>query len=803
MLQQAKNEGLTINVRHAKILFCGASCAGKTSFSRLLRNKKHENVYISTPAGDAHQVLLSGEKVNVEGSSWRSLDSKLEIQELTKRLIQNSQNNINTNEPTDSNVSLSNNSTVAANNEPTDSNVSLNNNSTSAANIPPVNTPPTTGSIHPNNQITTEVTTHSLVDTPHTKSKENTTETIFAANDKHRHSSSDNEVELHNDNISMQTRNQTSVTEEEMVTFTDGVNTENPAKVPKTWDLFTLLDTGGQPEFINLLPAINSSTAITFVVLNISDGNSCLNASVVAQYKCKGFDYSECALKYTNKHLLQCLLSSVKVAALKKDYFHPEVIKETMGDKQSQPIVAIIGTCADVLKGKVGENYNEELYQINKEIAKVVEAIQKENVLLFWCDASKNYIIPVDNTIHREPQEGVLEDLNIQNIQHQTAENIQRIRDHSNKILRNKAQYEIPISWFILELELRNNDKVCIPLTEVKEICDRIMPSHRKMEMVQIIEVLKFYHLYGMLLYFSEVEGMKNFVITNPQWLFVNLTKIIMCKFEYNANDLYGANHIEEMHNGICYIELLRRLKLDLQNIELESFINLLVHLKIIAPMMNNGYFMPTILPPCNEEIIFTEEYGKPSAFALNGETIHQEVEPLLIEFTFGTIPRGLFGFLIVQLLQDNPHTYEVYGKNDDVLRRCADLISFYIKPCYYVTLCDRISYLELQVRVKDNKPSYYYRVQSAVTEALKKVCSDFNWEFSDCRYGFLCSQHKKGSTSNHLTLLSTNQPFPTEFPEYAYCKSQQPKCLNRAHSIWFEVRAQFLATFYLVIIAN
>ena len=39
MLQQAKNEGLTINVRHAKVIFCGASCAGKTSFSRLLKIK--------------------------------------------------------------------------------------------------------------------------------------------------------------------------------------------------------------------------------------------------------------------------------------------------------------------------------------------------------------------------------------------------------------------------------------------------------------------------------------------------------------------------------------------------------------------------------------------------------------------------------------------------------------------------------------------------------------------------------------------------------------------------------------------
>ena len=355
--------------------------------------------------------------------------------------------------------------------------------------------------------------------------------------------------------------------------------------------------------------------------------------------------------------------------------------------------------------------------------------------------------------------------------------------------MRKKAQYEIPISWFILELELRNIDKVCIPLTEVKEMCDRIMPSHRRMEMKQIIEVLKFYHLYGMLLYFSEVDGMKDFVITNPQWLFINLTKIIMCKFEYNANDLYGAHHIEKMHNGICYMELLRKLKLDLQGIRLKSFVKLLVHLKIIAPMMGNGYFMPTILPPCDEKYSFTEkEYGKPTAF-VDGQCVCEEVEPLLIEFSFGTIPRGFFGFLIVQLLQDNPDTVELYGNNDDhILRRCTDLISLHIKPWWYVTLRDRVFYLELQVRVKGNKQSCHYKVQTAVTKALQKVCDEFNWQFSECRYGFLCREHEDSSHGDHLTLLSNSEPFPNEFPNYASCKNQQSMHLSIAHSIWFEV---------------
>ena len=84
MVQQAKSEGITINVRHAKILFCGASRAGKSSFSRLLRNRSYKKLE-STPAGHTKQVLIAG-KVNVVGSDWISLDSSLETQTLTEKL---------------------------------------------------------------------------------------------------------------------------------------------------------------------------------------------------------------------------------------------------------------------------------------------------------------------------------------------------------------------------------------------------------------------------------------------------------------------------------------------------------------------------------------------------------------------------------------------------------------------------------------------------------------------------------------------------------------------------------------------
>ena len=742
MLQEAKNKDLTINVRHAKVLFCGAAKAGKTSFSRLLRNEEHVESYESTPAGNAQQMLISSHKVNVVGTKWISLDNKLETQQITKRLVAKLKTQEDEKSPTDCNVSAKVKHSTADKDKLV------------------------------NDVLSQQQTVNVNTNAPNSKSKHSIPESKSVA------TTSSNQPTSYGDEKEIpdysEPRNVPVTAQEQMVmSFEPDSESEY---LPKTWDLFTFLDTGGQPEFINMLPAINSATAVTFVVLNISDGKDCLNNRVVAQYQCDGYDYKQCNLKYTNMYLLKCLFSSIKVAAVNKYNFNPDIVKRVSEDKHPEPVVYVIGTCVDVLKRKSGEGYKKEVREIDKEVTKLVDKISEEGVLKFQCK-SDNYVMPVDNTISRETQ-----------LECETFKTLQHIRDKCNTVLLNKAKYEIPISWFILELELRNNDKVCIHLHEVKTICHKVMPlSRKKWKMNEIQEILKFYHSFGMLLYFSEVDGMNNYVITDPQWLFFNLTKIIMCKYVKDASRIYDADDIRKMNNGICSLKLLKTLDLNLQGIELESFLKLLVHLKVVT-YMEDAYFMPTILPLCNDKTNFTE-CGKPVALKFDGKCI-DSVKPLLIQFASGIIPRGLFGFLVVQLLEDNAGTYKLYGQNvydpdGDTLRRCSDLLCFFVNSCWYVSLCDKILYLELQVWANEDDPSYHYKARTTVAKSLETVCDKFNWEFSDCCYGFLCHEDTK---DNHLTLLHPNPPYGDKIPKHAICRNQRKTVLNDAHTIWFEV---------------
>ena len=771
MIQQAKAEGTTINVRHAKILICGASRAGKSSFSRLLSNRSYKNLE-STPAGHTKQVLIA-EKVNVVGSDWVILDSNLETQALTKKLYLIMQYN---NDTLKDKSSLNNTEQVKSDKGSTE-------------HASTTNRKETIEDKQLSNQSIKDPTHSDNVNTSVSKMNESVTQIQYSSPE------TDNQLQTISESTKGSQTDTTVQSHKKVSTEEKMANTpfwDLKESIPKTWDIFTVLDTGGQPEFISMLPAINSSTAITFVTINLSDGRTSLSTPITAKYNKKGYDYEQYKLGYSNKDLLNCLLSSVKVAAVKKDDFHRNIIKKVTEDKHPKPVVYIIGTCADVLKANVGERYDQEIKEIDKEIKHLVKPIEQDDMLVFQCTNSQRYINPIDNTVPRLPKDEIFHhDLGMQNIQRDTSDIISAIRECSNEILRAKAQYEIPISWFILELELHKNDKVCISLTEVKVICDNIMPPHRQMELKQIIQVLKFYHQCGTLLYFDEVDGMNKFVITNPQWLFYNLTKIIMCKFEHIATTMYGAKIIKRMQNGICGMELFQNLKLDLEGIELESFLNLLVHIKVIVPM-DNEYFIPNILPLCanTESICLETECGKMTF--LTDDQRYIEVEPLLMQFTFGTIPRGLFGFLVVEILQENSNSeekYELYGENDEnnnILFRCANLLTFHANPWFYISLIDKISYLELQVRSTNIEQSYHYKAQTRVTKALKKVCNRFDWTFNSCRYGFLCeSKSVLCRQSAHLALLDPDKPLTAES---ATCMNHKSKKLNDAHHIWFKV---------------
>ena len=57
---------------------------------------------------------------------------------------------------------------------------------------------------------------------------------------------------------------------------------EKPSE--KVWDMLTFIDTGGQPQFISMLPAVNNFAMVTFIVHKITGGKNSLAEKVVVKH---------------------------------------------------------------------------------------------------------------------------------------------------------------------------------------------------------------------------------------------------------------------------------------------------------------------------------------------------------------------------------------------------------------------------------------------------------------------------------------------------------------------------------------
>ena len=854
-LNVAKDSGLTITLRHAKVMVCGAAKAGKTHFTHFLRKKKYEG-YRSTGVSETKQVVvkqLEKQKINICGTEWTDLDKKLEHQEVIERLL--SKLNMEEVEPD----SKSNNESD------TKSNAKLNETNDSQPPNVPTSQPAYQLVNKPDNQlINKQPSNNQNLSNILSLTKPSPEEGIDNEHKVEIFSTSDTTMQHE-----MVVDSEKNMTNTEYVTIRKNVLAGKHDKTLEKWDMITLLDTGGQPELMNMLPSVNTSAAVNFIVFDLSIGSkddlsngiSCLKEYVEAQSSKEG--YTKRKLNYTYLDLLKCLLSFTKISARKK-ILYPELSSFNINKKcYDKSGVCFIGTHADelirnlfkseiermqnqeieinesdrendqdnvdffskefnlLLEGLVRDEVDESLdndkvkllvkkrfnnyvNDVNQEIRVLIDQIEQDKTFGIWNAGGKNLFV-VDNTTAGQPQD----DKHV----------AEKIRSEIFKTVK-ETWYEIPVAWFVLQLQLSYEEDVFIPLGGVKALCDKIMPKGQEIKKSVIRDILRFFHTLGTLMYFGKEVG--DFVITNPQWLFDALTEIVDCicsdtihknleavnAFKYRgilSDDLLdGIDHLAI--NKICLSTNTN--SDDCKKEKRELFLKLLEHLKIIAPWptdigqskdeKNQCYFMPSILPNCKlindmDKILPESEFGKPVSLKEDGI-----VEPLLIKFTYGTIPRGFLCFLAVTLLKKQEN-WALYPSKDRDLHQFSNLIKLRVGIFEYLALIDRTFYLELQVRVNhedvDKNPcNICFEIQEAVTSALQDICKDFNSQFNDLRYGFLCRKCLQ-NPENHLTVLFKDKPISEYIPDNhcAGCDKKATK-LQDKHDVWFKVCSLYVA---------
>ena len=513
--------------------------------------------------------------------------------------------------------------------------------------------------------------------------------------------------------------------------------------------LITVLDSGGQPEYISLLPAINSMPTINFMVHDLT---KMLDDPVLVRYKTK--EYKEAPryfLNYSNLDMIQLLMCLNTDSVESTQELLPQRIKFSVPEKS---YIGFVGTHHDEIKSNL-----EILQTVNNKLSCITKERNCKHVLR----AEKSLVFPVDNTTAGDSRTEDTE--------------VKRIRKKVEDITNNIKPKELPVTWMIMELEmqqLRNGNIKYISFEEYKKIA---LENASIVDEMEIKTSLTFFHNLGIVAYFEFCDNY-NWIVIDLQWLFTNLAKIMHLSLE---DVIFDEDGLREMfqEKRLLAKQLFEKkggyVKLDGTNQEeLQNFIKILKHLKVITDVNienDNYYYLLCSLPS-------TMQYSDNCRILLS--------EPMLIRFSSGFLPRGFFCSLVAHLLMDTPDGWE-HQLGNDAVKHYSNVMTFYIMDKIYLCLHDKIYYLELQVKHfnKDANTSHHCDILPDLEKRMIKVCDKLKFDYNKIEYGFYCHADEKYSTDDHIAVFQSCLPKNNILT----CTRKPPHKtkIGEAHRIWFK----------------
>ena len=394
----------------------------------------------------------------------------------------------------------------------------------------------------------------------------------------------------------------------------------------KTFSLY-LRDTGGQVEFQEMLPLLIFGPSIFIFVFRI-DLN--FQSKFRIEYRKGESESINCYTSSitTEEALLQCLASVYAMDTPGKDTV-----------KTHKPLVFIVGTHKDQL----GSSANRKIAELNKYIISLIMKNGFQDLVLY-ADKNKGQIFfSVDNTSESD-------------------DDFKLIRSKVNSLVYHRKEFTIdyPISYLLLCLDLQNVKKSIITLDEFK-----ILAAKHGIEGDDIFHLLHFLHLRIGIVRYYNVDGLRDIVVIEPQVLFNTITDLVIRTFScedltFCEADDFGKKGfmsssvlecvINEEMKGILPASAFKGKFFSDDKISSETFLQLLVHLRIITPITTPEdeevkYFIPCVLNHVPES---------------SGEDVETDILPLHVKFQCHHCPKGVFGVLVTHLM-----TPDVSKQND------------------------------------------------------------------------------------------------------------------------------------------
>ena len=356
-------------------------------------------------------------------------------------------------------------------------------------------------------------------------------------------------------------------------------------------------------------------------------------------------------------------------------------------------------------------------------------------------------------------------------------DNICAMRERIENIICNHEKHNFPPSWLMFRIILSLMKEPVVTLKQCEAVASKLKMCGTMKSALWFL-----HHYVGSVMYYPEIQSLKDFVICNPQAVFDCISKMIIQKFRF-ANEVPGVEVEEKEEFKRTGQFTLKHIGNDKLCLTPNQLIDLLKHKHIIAELEAEKYMMPAVLGSAPKQEL---QLSMPVLRSAAEEELQLSM-PLLIQFECGFVPYGMFCATVSNLIAD--HKWRISSEN-----AMKNKVEFIYEASYIIKFISQPLYLGIQVAAaqgatKDRKPlkEVCSHVKQVIDKSLRKVVSLMKYETVLCpsqkvpfNYAFTCA-------INPIYLMKVKD----EDDGHGICKCHGREDikhdLNEMHTMWFE----------------
>ncbi|XP_064407245.1 uncharacterized protein LOC135352042 isoform X4 [Halichondria panicea] len=555
--------------------------------------------------------------------------------------------------------------------------------------------------------------------------------------------------------------------------------------------LLNINDVGGQPEFLEMLPALSNGPAMYLVFLDLSKELDkpykipfCRDGKVITPYK------SMHTVKTAVSQILSSIASVRHMSEISKPLLKTPQLKEKFEAFLTvPPVAALIGTHKDKLGGVSTDGPEKEkltrdkLLEINAALKPTTKTFEK--ILVFPKQESNTS----DDTADKDASDRMSFFALDNNKGTENAE-ISPLRGLLNKLFYfhfGKTSLPISKNWLVLGIILRKEYQI-VTVEDCIEIGKRL-----EMDEEETTICLLYLHSIGSILYYTDVPNdddprwlLKGHVICLPQVIFDSISQLIIVSMQnVHGGGLNTEFEVAELiMKGQFTLEAIERhCKLDVEvskklknNLLIPSgpLVKLLKYLNLLSEITHKDedgeritYLMPAILKCASQD-----ELTKPPQPDTNNP------EPLHVTFSFGYVPTGVFCGLITRLVSQGPHgilglTWELM---EDGVKR--NYVEFLVAKSNKITLLAHARCYEIRVVRRLCQVSLHDLCTYVLSVMLYTLKSLYPQLVPQIAFQCPCPDHQTSGGMDNLCVLAKD--FWVQF----LCR-HKPVTLRKYQQVW------------------